>query len=199
MADELYRPPTRVAPPSTGTAAEAEKEKKVLEAFYPNSGPRDLRTPPPGELYWSTLTHGVVDQHRSDLFNVAGMGTADQDNLLRRFVTLERQTRLPGGVVAKLAEKYIAGLLAGHQPKTDEQAEAAEVALHQRMVDGNAQVRQALVAQYGARDTEDLLARTNRFVRSHRDLAALLGEHGLASDSEVVRGIVSHVFSTGWR
>jgi hypothetical protein len=50
-----------------------------------------------------------------------------------------------------------------------------------------------------AQDAEDLLARTNRFVKRHPKLAERLGERGLGSRPDIVRDLVAHVFSTSWR
>jgi hypothetical protein len=69
----------------------------------------------------------------------------------------------------------------------------------QQIVAANAELRQKFQRQYGAKDGEQLLERTARFVRTHPALAKTLQPRGLGSRIDIVELIAAHVFSTGFR
>jgi hypothetical protein len=66
-------------------------------------------------------------------------------------------------------------------------------------VEGTAAVRDSFVRRLGQKEAEDLLDRTQRFVRSHPALAAILKSNAIGSRPDIVEAIASVVHSTGWR
>jgi hypothetical protein len=128
------------------------------------------------------------------------MDTGARHQLRDTFRSIAKDTGLPDGVLAKIADGHIDGLLVDASVKHDPDAATADAqALNQRILDGNAEIRERLRQTYGRKDGEQLLARTQRFIQNYPKLAAILREDGLGSRPDIVEEIVSHVHSTVWR
>jgi DNA polymerase III gamma/tau subunit len=118
--------------------------------------------------------------------------------ILMTCIGIAQRTALPEGVLTNIAEAHLDTLLADARPLvTDAQVDAEGVRLHEQVAEWDRQVREELRQTYGAKDAEDLLARTQRFVRQHRSLAKILQQRGLGSRPDIVRELVSFVFSNG--
>ena len=123
----------------------------------------------------------------------------NRQSATRRTITRAGNIGLPDGVVAQIADAHVDALLAGARVMNDDEADAAAVALERQIQANNVELREQFAKRYGAKDGEQLLERTQRFVRSHPKLAAVLKENGIGSRPEVVSAISEHVFSIGYR
>lgn len=153
--------------------------------------------PVPGQFHTYTLTDGVIQNRGSELWEVTGADTTARQQLVDTFRNMQRDTGLPDGLVADIADGHITGLLTAERIPDD--PEGDETAFAQRIEAGNAEIREQLAVTYGRQGGEEILERTRRFVRAHPRLAALMRDHGLGSRPDLVLGIASHVFSKGWR
>ena len=175
------------------------EEQRTLDRVYDRNAAEPL--PPPtakGAMYsWSPGT-AVLDRRDAELFSDAGLGTAERQQLRSTYAEFGR-IGLPDGVIAQIAEGHVDSLLAATRVKSDADADADALAADQRITANNAELREKFARQYGAKDGEQLLERTDRFVRSHPKLHAILKEHRLGSQIDIVEALAAHVFSTGWR
>jgi hypothetical protein len=131
-----------------------------------------------------------------ELWAAIGADTATQRQMLETFVGIKRSTQLPEGLLTRIAEAHLDGELAAVRQNDPE---AATDALHKQVQTWNAEIRETLRSRYGAKEGEQLLARTAKFVKATPALATLLQQHGLGSRPEIVEGIAAHVFSSGYR
>ena len=140
----------------------------------------------------------VIDRRDRELFSEAGLDATQRAQLRQTYTEIGR-IGLPDGVVAQIANADMDTRVAATRVKSDADADAAALAQDQQIQANNAELREKFVAQYGAKDGEQLLERTQRFVRSHPKLAAILKENGIGSRIDIVEGIAAHVFSNGIR
>ena len=186
MPDDDFAPPT-------------PEEQQLHRALYDGNAAQPLKDAPGGGLYTYTVADAVFLRREPDLKTHTTMTPAQlqQEHAnLRALATI-----LPGAdyVVNEIAEGRVDGLLADARVKSDDELDDEELTQDRQLEAWNIELKEKFAAQYGARDGEALLARTQRFVRLHPRLAALLKQHGLGSRPSIVEGIAAHVFSTGWR
>jgi hypothetical protein len=140
----------------------------------------------------------VIDQRGPELWNATGANTALRQQLRTTFADIGK-IGLPDGVVAQIADAHVDALLAGSRVMNDDETDAAAVALERQIQANNVELREQFAKRYGPKDGEQLLERTQRFVRSHPKLAAILKENGIGSRIDIVEAIAGHVFSNGIR
>ena len=148
------------------------------------------------QLYGYSALESAIDQRGEELWSVTGATEAMQRQTRDQFVGIATATGLPEMLVARIAEHYLDAELATFR---QDDPEAAELALARQIDEWNAELRTDLRARYGAVDAEKLLIRAEKFVKSHPALNGILKQHGLGSRPDLVDGIISHVFSTGYR
>ena len=148
------------------------------------------------QLFGYSALESAIERRGDELWSVTGVTEAMQRQTRDQFVGIATATSLPEMLVARIAEHYLDGELATFR---QDDPEADELALA-RQVDGwNAELCADLRTRYGAADAEKLLVRAEKFVKAHPALNRILKQHGLGSRPDIVEGIVSHVFSTGYR
>ncbi|MGH2670876.1 MAG: hypothetical protein ACRDH5_17485, partial [bacterium] len=142
----------------------------------------------------------LINQRGPVLFAHLGLDAAARQQLSETFRSVQKTTGLPDGLVARIAEGHIDGLLVDGRVKYDAAAAEADAqALNRRIADGQAEIRERLIRMHGVKDGEQLFERTRRFVLSHPKLAAILREDGLGARPDLVEGVAAYVFSSGWR
>jgi len=174
------------------------EEQKALDTLYDRNAAQPLPPPAPGEFYSHSVPVALFDQRESELASVVGMPRAERQQL-RSTIAEIGKIGLPDVAVAQIVDAHINSLVAGTRVLTDAEAEADEVARLQLIQKNNEELREKFAKQYGVKDGEQLLERTQRFVRSHPKLAAILKENGIGSRPEIVEAIAAHVFSNGIR
>jgi hypothetical protein len=187
-------------PPTTADrlAPETPERQRAIDTLYDGNAAQTPASPDGNALYgsFSTVT-SPIDGRFSELAIATGATEADQTRLRDEFVGIAKKTGLNEGFVANLAEHHLNNLLA--DARIEDDPLAAEVALDKQSVEWKNETRARLRNTYGAKDAEDLLARTQKFVKSTPALAKILQKRGLGNRPDVVQAIVSHVFSTGYR
>lgn len=175
-------------------------EQKALKTHYDGNAAQPLSSSgAPGEFYSHSVPVALFDQREPELATVVGMPRAERQQLRSTIASIARDTQLPDVAVAKVVDALIDTRVAGTRVLTDAEAEADEVARLQQIQKNNEELREQFAKHYGAKDGEQLLERTQRFVRSHPKLAAILKENGIGSRPEIVEAIAAHVFSNGIR
>lgn len=178
-----------------GFAPTPADEQRTLDNIYDGNKADPLPPPPKGKFFSYDFGVAAVEQYASRLFTEAGIDTAGQERLKDQARRLPED--LPDGLKATIMEGVAKNRLADARVLDDPDGD--ETALAQRIAASNTEARDRLVAQYGAADAEELLARAAKFVRSHPPLAAALRERGLGSRVDIVEQLVAHVFSKGYR
>ena len=173
--DRLYNGNSAQAPPASG-----------------NPAAPDLA----GRMYGPAMVTSAIDQRAAELWAKNGTTPAQHRALRDTFVGIAQRTGLPEPLMQHIANGHIDNLLADARVEVD--PDAADVALGARIDQVNSELREDFRLRYGATAGDALLERTQRFVRAHPELARILQQRGLGSNREIVEGIASHVFSTGW-
>lgn len=193
-----------------GTLVTGEKNEtnKNNDDFAPPTAETTRMTE---SLYDGNTTHGrgdannfyghaslvsAIDRRGAELWEKTGTDKSARERVRESFVGIANTTGLPEGLVGTVAEGHIDNLLSKARPSED--ADAAQ-ALDEQIARWSIESRALLTSTYGAKDGEAMLARTQKFVRSHPALAKVLQERGLGSRPDIVAGIAAHVFSTGYR
>ena len=151
----------------------------------------------PGERLYPGLVRQHVDRLTTDLWAETGTSEAERAREARFWDDVRTRTGLNDALVMSIAEGSIKNKRAATRVEDD--PDGADIALDKQIATWNTESREQLAVTYGPKDAEDLLARTNRFVKQHPKLAERLRERGLGSRPDIVRDLVAHVFSTGWR
>jgi hypothetical protein len=176
------------------------EEQRALDTHYDRNAAVPL--PPPtakNALHSWSPGVSVIDRRAEELTTRAGYDRSKVQQLRNDLAEISKV--LPGadGAVMQIAEGHIDNILAGARVMTDAEAEADEVALLRQIQANNAELIEHFETRYGKKDGAALLERTQRFVRSHPKLAAILKERGLGSRIDVVEALAAHVFSNGIR
>jgi len=145
-------------------------------------------------LFGGTHVRQEIEKRSDDLFDALGTSKEQHAKIRNEFVEIENATGLAPGVVARIANSFIDGEIA--RARADDK-DAYDAEASKGLDRANEKLRHALRATYGE-DAEDLLERTQRFVRAHPKLAKVLQSHGLGSRRDIVEGIAAHVQSTYW-
>lgn len=172
-----------------------EEQRQLATLYDGNKAAKPLPVDA-GEFYGHPALAGEIDRRKSELWDQTGTGEADHAALRRQFLGIAKQTGLPEGALTRIAAGHIDGLLA--EARVPDDVDADEVAADQRVVADTNTTREELTTLYGQKDAEDLIRRTQRFVRMHPSLQKVLQRNGLGSRPAIVRDLVAHVFSTGY-
>lgn len=143
-------------------------------------------------MYGSPLENEVKDR-AGELFD-AGASQASIDALRDSFVGIEKATNLPRDILVDLLEAHlddVAALGRGADPETMREERIPQI---QRQ---NAEIREQLRIEYGAKRAEEVLDRAIRFCRQSKPLMEIL-QTGLGSRPDIALRIVKHVVATGW-
>jgi hypothetical protein len=184
------RPADDFAPPTAET-------KQMTDALYN----RDKAEPiPPADasgFYGLSLLTSALEHGAPELSAATGASQADHARMREEFVTIAKATSLPEPLLVRIADNHRNTLIANARPVEDEDADAAQLA--KRTQEWSEESRTILAQTYGAKDAEQLLARSAAYVKKHPKLAKLLGERGLGSRPDIVTDLVAFVFSNGIR
>ena len=83
--------------------------------------------------------------------------------------------------------------------RVEDDRDAADAALERQIAAWNAESAEQLRLTYGPQRGEELLHRTQRFIKQFPGLVERLKERGLGSRPDIVAAVAAHVHSTGWR
>jgi hypothetical protein len=184
---------TTPTPPAEGFASPTPEEQRVIRTLYDAESSTTA-----DKFYGFSSVQQAVDVGWPELSKITGATEADRGRVRGEFVDLAQKSGLPEGLVVTLAQDHLTGQIADAREQRDDPDGAAQ-RLDQQIAAWNAETRERLTAQYGARDSEQLLARAQRFVKAHPTLERVLRHRGLGSRPDVVEQIVAHVFSNGIR
>jgi hypothetical protein len=173
--------------------AEPPSARASLERWQADQAVRDGAAE---TIYGNSFLAAQIDRRQNDLFDGAGWTQDEFASFKRDALDVQRSTGLDEQTSAMIARKFVDGLLAArrtpdpakHAAETDQASDA-----------NNAQIRSTLRLRYGARQAEDLLARSQKFARSHPALSETLKAFGVGSDPEVVLAVADHVRRTNYR
>jgi hypothetical protein len=181
--------------PSADFAPESPEQQKTLDTLY--DAPKPLPPPRNGALTSYTLHGEILKRRGPELSAQLGEDIAAQAGRGSRYDVMGRD--LPDNLTAMLMEAEISADLSVAHVKTEAEAEADTTTLMRQIQANNAELRERFAQQYGARDGEELLARTQRFVRSRPLLAGIMKKNGIGSRPDIVEAVAAFVFSSGWR
>jgi hypothetical protein len=130
--------------------------------------------------------------------SVIGMTDAQRRAKVARFEVLHKTTGLPYQLVTELLARDNEADLAEHRGVVFDEAAGQA---------GADEVRRRVVGIYGPRYGEELIARTEKFVASHPDLAEVLNRRGIATQpsgsvsdtTSVFAKLVEHIHQTDYR
>src|SRR5436190_11927626 len=153
----------------------------------------------PAALYGDLVLRQHINRLMSDqLAHVPNADTTVEQAKEGQFwANIAQKALFPDGLVLQLAEASIQARRAASRVVVD--PDAADAEFEQQRSAWNAETVERLRLTYGTRNGEELLHRTQRFVRHIPGLAERLREGGLGSRPDIVTGIAAHVHHTGWR
>lgn len=169
------------------------ERERMAEKIYGGAkdGPDLLKVP--GQLYGFAMLEAEIAKHERGFFTVFGEKAAEKARHYRtRGMAIAKATN--EGLATRVASRLIAAeIAAARHPEGDvTERDAAE----RRNAE---EALRRLQAAYGDKDAPEMLARTQKFVRSTPALAEAMGSHDLGSDPELVEGLAEFVFSQGYR
>jgi hypothetical protein len=185
MGDLLNVRPAPTTPSSQDegfSTKQTPEERAWLENLYDGNAADDPT------LYAATKQRG------QDLWLRTGLNTDGRKQLDQTFRTIQQETGLPEEEVNRILDGHINGLL-GEARVTDDTEEAAAA---RRIEADTIETRSRLATLYDT-DAEDLLERTQRFIRLHPKLAQVLQRRGLGSRPDIVLPLVEHVRNINYR
>jgi len=142
-------------------------------------------------------------QEAETLHDVVGLTTEARDARETAFTTMIEQTGIdPYALGAELykAQTEVDVLDARHEQLSHEDSGPVQPDEEARVIQGWSQeTRTRLRESYGQARSEELLARTDKFVKAHSSLQALVRRHGIGSRPDIVEGLVEHVRRVNYR
>jgi hypothetical protein len=156
-------------------------------------------TPAPTTLYGGTVLQQHIDRLMADnLAHAPGVDTvAAQAREGQFWADIGQKTGFPDALLMQLAEASLRARRAAE--RVDDDPDAADAALERQIAAWNAEGAEQLQMTYGTRRGEELLHRTQRFIRQFPSLVERLEERGLGSRPDIVAAVAAHVHSTRWR
>jgi hypothetical protein len=183
-ADVLYNTAT---PQATATPSDASvhPEAKVAAKVYPvktdrlSNAARVAYTNREDDLRFKAgLTRDEAEQKAADAYAAgeeAGIGPFDRNELIHRLFNAD-------------VDQVVADAR-GTGAEPDEATEQVR----------REEARRAVAVAFPQDDVDELLARTNRFVKAHPRLRATLDRSGLGNDRDTVVSLVEHVRAVNFR
>ena len=171
------------APPTTATT-------KITDALY------DAPAPDPGGFYRIERAMDLTfNDNLTKLADRTGLSLDAQATERSQYADLMRASGLDQNLaVAELLHTaWSDARMADARPGVEQADVLAEIAAM------NEATRAALREEYGARDAEELLQRTNKFVKQHPKLAAIMKTRGVGSRLDVVTALFDHVRAVNFR